>query len=142
MKHNSFLTILLLSSSFFVYGQSSDKQAIQQILKEITAANTSGNYAGFDHIYASDFIFIDRSGKKFNKTERMAYLKVTPHPESFAFTNEQIRMYGTTAVVNTQVDIKPKGQEAQTSVTTIVMVKKGGRWQEVNVQSTAKATDQ
>ena len=142
MKQNSFFTILLLASSFFVYGQSSDQKAIRQILKEITAANTSGNYAALDHIYSSDFIFIDRLGKKFDKTERMAYLKVTPHPESFAFTNEQIRMYGTTAVVTTEVNIKPKEQEAQTYLTTIVMVKKGGRWQEVSVQSTAKVTNQ
>ena len=142
MRRSSFLTILLLVSTFFVYGQSNDEQAIRQVLNEITAANKTGDFKAFDHIYASDFIFINSAGKKYNKTERLAYLKATPLPTSFAFKNEQIRMYGTTAVVNTVVNITPKGQDAQSHEVTIIMVKKGGLWQEVNVQVTTKATNQ
>jgi len=138
MKRNILLSILLLSFSITVQAQSKDEQAVRQVLKDITNANLKRDMAAFDRLYAPDFVFINYQGQKFNKQERIANLKSIPAPESFAFTNEHIRMYGNVAVVNAEVKMKPHGQEAMTHLVTIVLMKKNGRWVEVNAQATMK----
>ncbi len=138
MKQAIFLFSFLFLSTFWVRAQSSDEKAIRQILDEVAAANKSGNMSVFERVYTKDFVFIDDAGKKYNKAERIAYNK-TRNLESFSFSKDQIRMYGNTAVVNTEVNLKPKGQPARVYTVTIVMVKKDGHWQEVNGQSSPKS---
>ena len=134
MKRNLYLTSLLITYSFFCFGQANDTKAIQEVLNDIATAQTKGDVSTLDRIYSSDFIFINRNGIM-NKTERLDYFKKNI-PESFAFENDKIRFYGNTAVVNTDVKVKLKGEELQTYLTTIVMVKMNGEWKEVNAQST------
>jgi ketosteroid isomerase-like protein len=139
MTRNLLFTYLFITYSFCSFGQSNDTKAIQQILNDITAAQTKGDVAALDSIYSSDFIFISSNGVKFNKTERLDYLK-NNIPESFAFENDKIRIYGNTVVVNTEVKIKLKGGDLQTNLATIVMVKMHGQWKEVSAQGTSMGT--
>jgi len=132
-----FFSSLLIAITCFSIAQSDDKKAIQQILNEIATAQVKGDAAFLEHLYSSDFIFVNAQGRM-NKTERLAYLKKNV-PESFAFENTTIRMYGNTSVINTDVKIKAKGGVLQTSFTTIVLVKMKGQWKEVNAQSTYSA---
>jgi ketosteroid isomerase-like protein len=132
------LASLLIIFSFFCLGQADDKKAIHQILDEIATAQVKGDANFLDQLYSSDFIFINAQGSM-NKTERLAFFKKNV-PESFSFENVTIRVYGNTAVVNTDVKVKPKGGQLQTSFTTIVMVKMEGHWKEVNAQGTYSAT--
>src|ERR1700730_6232376 len=119
MKRN-ILASLLIISSFYCLGQSDDKKAIHQILDEISTAQVKGDAVFLDQLYSSDFIFVNAQGRM-NKTERLEFFKKNI-PESFAFENVTIRIYGNTAVVNADVKVKVKGAELQTSYTTIVMV--------------------
>jgi Domain of unknown function (DUF4440) len=111
MKRNIF-TSLLITTSFFCLGQSNDKKAFQQALDEIATAQIKGDVAVLDRIYSSDFIFINARGRM-NKTERLAYFKANV-PESLAFENDNIRIYGNSAVINTDIKVKLKGAELQT----------------------------
>ena len=138
MKRNYLLLVVFLATSITLYAQSSDEKSIRGILADITTANKTGNFKVMENIYASDLVFISAQGKKFNKTERIAFLNSNPHPESFAFENVKIRMFGNTAVVNAEVHQKLKGQSAQISYATLVMIKEGNRWVEVNGQATIK----
>ncbi|GAC1424224.1 MAG: hypothetical protein NVSMB67_24330 [Flavisolibacter sp.] len=138
MKHNFVLSVILILCSFLVYGQAKDDKAIKSFLTRIAEANKKGDFQKFETLYANDFIFIDPEGKKFNKRERIAYLKSIPKPETFSFDNEHIRFYGNIALVNAEVNIKASGQNAYTHMVTIVLLKSNGQWQEVNGQATTK----
>jgi ketosteroid isomerase-like protein len=142
MKRASFITSFLLVYSVFVFGQSDDEKSIRQILTDITNVNKTGDFTILDKIFADDFIFITAQGKTFNKTERIAFVKSVPPPDLFEYTKIQIRMYGKTAVLNTETNLIPRGKTAETHIVTIVMVKNGDRWQEVNVQATHKPAAQ
>ena len=134
MRRNLFLTSLLITYSFFCVGQSNDTKAIHEILNDIATAQTKGDVSTLDRIYSNDFIFINTNGMM-NKTERLDHYKKNI-PESFAFENDKIRLYGNTAVINTDVKIKLKDEDLQTYLTTIIMVKMKGQWKEVNAQGT------
>ncbi len=138
MKHNFILSILFILSAVLVYGQGKDDKAIKSFLMQIADANKKGEVQQFEHLYAKDFVFIDPAGKKFNKSERIAYLKSTPKPETFSFDNVHIRYYGNIALVNADVNIKATGQNAITHLVTIVLLKANGKWQEVSGQATTK----
>lgn len=140
MKRTYLLIVFILVSTFFVFGQSEDEKAIQQILNDITTVNKTGDFAILNQIFADDFIFITVQGKTFNKTERIAFVKSVPPPELFEYSKVQIRIYGKTAVVNTDVALKPRGKSAEIHLVTIIMVKNNDHWQEVNVQATIKPT--
>ena len=138
MKLTSIVTVFYLLCGFLVFGQSEDEKAIRQVLNDITAANKTADFTILERIFADDFIFISAQGKTFNKTERISFVKSVPPPEFFEYRNEQIRIYGRTAIVNTEVNLIPRGKSAETHIVTIIMVKNGERWQEINVQATRK----
>ncbi|HZZ75158.1 MAG TPA: nuclear transport factor 2 family protein [Puia sp.] len=138
MKRASFITSFLLVYSVFVFGQSDDETSIRQILTDITNVNKTRDFIKLESIFADDFIFITAQGKTFNKTERIAFVKSVPPPDFFEYSKIQIRIYGKTAVLNTETNLIPRGKTAETHIVTIVMVKNSDRWQEVNVQATKK----
>ena len=140
MKRTFILAVSLFTSSFFVYAQSSDEKAIQKQLDEIELDAKKGDYEHQSSFYADDMVFIGNDGKLYTKADRIAHMKTTPHPEVFAFENRHIRVFGNTAVVNTDLRIKGNGREEETHVTTIVLVKRNGQWKQVNVQGTRKGT--
>ena len=139
MKLISIVTVFTLLCSFLGFGQSEDEKAIRQILNDITTVNKTADFTILERIFADDFIFISAQGKTFNKSERIAFVKSVPPPEFFEYSNEQVRIYGKTAIVNTEVNLIPRGKTAETHIVTIIMVKNGERWQEINVQATRKA---
>jgi hypothetical protein len=58
---------------------------------------------------------------------------------NFSFQNTRVRIYGNTAVVNTELHLNWQGTEEETHLTTIVLIKRNGQWLEVNSQATKKA---
>jgi ketosteroid isomerase-like protein len=84
---------------------------------------------------------IANDGKMYTKAERVEHMKATPHPELFAFENRRLRVYGNTAVVNTDLLTKGSGREEETHVTTFVLVKQKGKWRLVNIQGTRRVNN-
>jgi hypothetical protein len=138
MKLIIIVTVFHILFSFSVFGQSEEEKAIRQVLNDITMVNKTGDFTMLERIFADDFIFISAQGKTFSKTERISFVKSVPPPEFFEYRNEQIRIYGKTAIVNAEVNLIPRGKTAETHIVTIVMVKNGELWQEINVQATRK----
>jgi len=87
MKKTFILAGLLLTSSFFVYAQSSDEKDIQKQLDEIEQDAKKGDFEHQSSFYADDMVFICNDGKLYTKADRIAHMKTTPHPEVFAFEN-------------------------------------------------------
>lgn len=142
MKRISVFFFFFLLTTFIAFSQSEDEKSIRQVLTDITTVNKTADFTILDKIFAGDFIFITAQGKTFNKSERIAFVKSVPPPDFFEYSKVQIRIYGKTAVVNTEVNLIPRGKTAETHLVTIIMVKNGERWQEVNVQATHKPAAQ
>ena len=140
MKRILFFNSLLLFSSLISYGQQKDEQSIRQLMDQITTSMRNHDINSLDHIYASDFVFVNANGKKFTRSERLSNLRSLPAPEEFAFQNEKIRIYGNTAIVNGEVRIKQKGQSLQTHYITLVFIKGNNLWKEVSAQGTLKGS--
>jgi ketosteroid isomerase-like protein len=140
MKLIIIVTVFHFLFSFSVFGQSEDEKAIRQVLNDIATVNKTADFTMLERIFADDFIFISAQGKTFSKTERISFVKSVPPPEFFEYKNEKIRIYGNTAIVNAEVNLIPSGKTAETHIVTIVMLKTGDRWREINVQATRKLT--
>ena len=135
MIRTSILSILLLSI-YSLNAQSKDEQSVRELLSRITNAMKKHDLKTLDGIYASDFLFVNGKGKKFNKKERLETLKTTGTPEEFAFSNEKIRVYGNIAVVNAEVNVRTKGVEPVHDYVTLIFNRVKGQWREISAQGT------
>jgi uncharacterized protein (TIGR02246 family) len=140
MKHIFILSVILFVSSL-VHGQSADEQAIRRHLNTEAQAGKENDYKKIAQLYAEDFVFVAANGKEYTKAERVEHMKeVSGRPiGNFSFQNIRVRIYGNTAVVNTELHLNWQGTEEETHLTTIVLVKRNGQWLEVNSQATKKA---
>ena len=93
---------------------------------KITNAMKKHDLKTLDQIYASDFVFVNGRGKKFNRSERMENLKTTPAPEEFAFSNEKIRVHGNVAIVNGEVNVRTKGVAPVHDYVTLIFLNRMG----------------
>ncbi len=133
----------LICTSIFVFGQSTDEQAVRQILNETAAALKNQDVSALDRIYANDYTFVSPStGLMSNKTERLAAIKSGKPFEYFSYENMKVRIYGNTAVVTTNVKNKVAGGDAAEATATLTMMKNDGRWQIVAGQATPVAGNQ
>ena len=142
MKRISLIMATLVISSAFVFGQSKEEQAVRQTLNEIAAALRSQDVTSLDRVYGDGYTFVSPSGIMYNKSQRLASIKSGKPFESFDYEDVKVRIYGNTAVVNTNVRNKQAGLDPAVSHTTITMVKNGGRWQIVAAQGTPASTEQ
>ena len=136
MRRTFIFSALLSLCTTLIFAQSKDQQDVKHRLDEIVNAMKKTDLKTLENVYASDFLFINANGKRFTKAERLENIKTTPKPEQFAFSNEKIRVYGNTAVVNGEVRVQVKGQKPVHNYITLVFVKTGGQWKEVSAQGT------
>jgi ketosteroid isomerase-like protein len=133
------MTIVIAAS---VFGQTNkDEQAVRQMLNELAAAINSQDMAKLGGFYADDYVLVNPSGVKINKTERLATVKNEKPTGAFGYENAKIRFYGDTAVVNVNVRTAA-GQDPLTNQTTLVLVRKGNSWQLVSAHGTIVSASQ
>lgn len=137
MKRMLLVVAMLIAAPVFVFGQSTEEQAVQKTLNEVAAALSRGDANALDPIYADGYTLVSPQGVISNKAQRLAAIKSgEAKVESFTYGDTKIRIYGNAAVVNTNVTIKAAGQTVGPYPTTLTMVKNGGRWQIVAAQGT------
>ena len=121
-----------------------EEQEVREFLQEIAEAEISNDPETFNRLTAPEFIRIGAEGKAWNKEQTLDVVRQgrSFSVEALDVSDEQIRIYGDTAVV-TALGVarghNRTGQEfVQGNLCTIVLVKRDGRWQCVSVQQTRR----
>ena len=142
MKKLIMITVIAIAASSVAFAQmNKDEQAVRQTLNEIAAAINNQDTAKLDGLYAADYVLINPSGVKINKTERLASVKNEKPTGAFGYENVKIRFYGDIAIVNANVRTSA-AQDPLTNQTTLVLVRKGKGWQLVSAQGTPVSANQ
>lgn len=132
-----FIGIFAVTATFG-FGQSKAEQEIRQTLDTIAVALVKNDIGVLSSHYADSYMITSAEGVTMKKTERLELIKNTKR-ENFSYGDVNIRVFGDTAVVianPTFTTIDAKGQKnGFKDRATITMVKNGGRWQIVAVQS-------
>jgi uncharacterized protein (TIGR02246 family) len=148
MKRIISVAAMLLISSSIAFAQTardtsasnSDEKAIHQVENEIVAALDHNDASALDRLWATDYMFVTPDGNIFTKAQRLALFQSGKTKlESYSRDEENVRVYGDTAVVIYRSTVKGQmfgqGVSNQRRVTT-VLVKRDGRWRAVSQQST------
>jgi len=141
------VAILIAASSLAVSQTVSNKnkrsrgeQNVQTVLDEAGAALARNDAAALERIYADDWTFVSPFGALVTKEQRLAALRSgNLKYESVSRDEMNIRIYGNTAVAVALQTSKAQsgGQDVSGQYrVTIVLAKKGGRWQIVAQQAT------
>lgn len=142
MKKIMMILVIAIAASSAAFGQmNKDEQTVRQTLNEIAAAINSQDMAKLDGFYAADYVLINPSGARVNKTERLASVKNEKPTGVFGYENVKVRFYGDTAIVNANVRTSA-AQDVMTNQTTLVLVRKGKSWQLVSAHGTTVAANQ
>jgi uncharacterized protein (TIGR02246 family) len=142
MKKLIMITVIAIAASSAAFAQmNKDEQAVRQTLNEIAAAINSQDTAKLDGFYAADYVLINPTGMKVNKTERLASVKNEKPNGVFGYENVKVRFYGDTAIVNANVRTSA-AQDPMANQTTLVLVRKGKSWQLVSAQGTPVSANQ
>ncbi len=142
MKKIMMVLAVAIVASSAAFGQTNkDEQAVRQTLNELAAAINNQEMAKLDGFYADDYVLINPTGAKINKTERLASVKNEKPTGVFGYENVKVRFYGDTAIVNANVRTSA-AQDPLTNQTTLVLVKKGKSWQLVSAHGTTVSANQ
>ena len=131
------LTITLLAGTSIIHAQAKGEQEIKAAEDTWANAYQSCNMAGMDRILSDDLTVIQHvTGATMSKAD---FMKTMASCSMERVTNDpaRIRVYGDTAVVQGISTYNIKNNATPISVIfTRVWVKKNGKWQVVNHQST------
>lgn len=152
---NVLLTLCLILSIQFVRAQtpvspsagatttvapvSADEKAVSTVEKQRFDAQVSKDYAVLERVLANDLVYTHSNG---NTDTKQSYIQGIRDGKSnygaIDVQEQNVRVYGTTAVVNGVCLIKMNNNNTPTDLKlryTDVYVKKGGQWQMVAWQS-------
>ena len=149
MKRFGFLLALFLLMASTALAQTApDAAELTKLLNEFLAGASRNDPAIHDRFWAEDLIYTRSAGRRTTKAEIMSGLKSEPAPQPDApktvYTAEDIRIqqYGNTAIVafrlvaTTEVD---GAKQVQNLLNSGTFLKRKGKWQVVNWQSTRMA---
>ena len=130
-------------------GESSDKEALTQLLHEFMAGATVNDAAVHDRFWAPDLVYTSSSGERFGKAEIMEGLQAAeaapPNEPVLKYSAEDIRiqLFGDTAVVAFMlIGTKAADETAGTPPSVMkfyntgTFVRREGSWQAVAWQAT------
>jgi uncharacterized protein (TIGR02246 family) len=150
MNRIIWITACLCATALMVNGQTAvssnaDEESIRKIENEFAAAYGRNDADTLDRLWASDYVFVNPAGQVQPKAQRLAMLRSGELKiEAYSRDDENIRIYGDTAVVTYRSTVKAQRNgtdiSSQRRVIT-VLVKRDGRWQAVAQQSTIINTD-
>lgn len=141
------LTIALsgISNSQTNNSSAPDAPALTAMLNEFLAGASRNDPAAHERFWADDVIYTGSSGKRRNKTEIMHDVRSAPAPKPgdpvTNYTAEDIRVqqYGNAAIVAFRLvatTTKDNKSEVANYLNSGTFIKRKGKWQVVNWQST------
>lgn len=146
MKRMLSVAIVTLLLAFGVGAQTApDAAELTKLLNEFLAGASRNDAAVHDRFWADDVIYTGSAGRRRGKAEIMHDVRAAPAPKpgdpTTVFTAEDIRIqqYGNTAIVAFRL-VATTVKDAKTDVLNYLnsgtFVKRQGKWQVVNWQST------
>lgn len=146
MKRIVSSAMFLLLTSWCVFAQTApDAAELTKLLNDFLAGASRNDAAVHDRFWADDLIYTRSAGRRVNKAEVMQDVRSAPAPKptdpKTVYTAEdiQIQQYGDTAVVAFRlVATTETGDRKQVAnlLNSGTFVKRDGKWQVVNWQST------
>jgi ketosteroid isomerase-like protein len=141
-----FKAILVMMLAFSVSAQTApDAAELTRLLNEFLAGASRNDAAVHDRFWAEDVIYTGSAGKRRGKADIMRDVRSAPQPKpgdpTTAYSAEDIRIqqYGTTAIVAFRLvgtTEKSGTTEVMNYLNSGTFVKRKGKWQVVNWQST------
>ncbi len=137
--------LLIFSASAQTNATAPDAAELTKLLNEFLAGASRNDVATHDRFWADDVIYTGSLGRRRGKAEIMQDVRSAPAPKPgdavTVYTAEDIRIqqYGDTAIVAFRLvstSTKDGKSEVANNLNSGTFVKRGGKWQVVNWQST------
>ncbi|HJT26820.1 MAG TPA: nuclear transport factor 2 family protein [Pyrinomonadaceae bacterium] len=141
MKKLAPITLLLLLATTVSAQTAPDAAELTKLLNDFLAGASRGDVAVHERFWADDLIYTRSAGRRVNKAEVMQDVRTTPAPKpsdpKTIYTAEDIRIqqYGDTAVVAFRL-VATTEKNVANLLNSGMFVKRNGKWQVVNWQST------
>ena len=141
MKKLAPITLLLLLATTVSAQTAPDAAELTKLLNDFLAGASRGDVAVHESFWADDLIYTRSAGRRVNKAEVMHDVRTTPAPKptdpKTIYTAEDIRIqqYGDTAVVAFRL-VATTEKNVANLLNSGTFVKRNGKWQVVNWQST------
>ncbi|MEP6570981.1 MAG: nuclear transport factor 2 family protein [Acidobacteriota bacterium] len=142
------LMFLLLANAQAAPNTARNAGELTKLLNEFLAGASRNDPAAHDRFWADDVIYTGSAGKRRGKADIMHDVHSAPAPkpgdQTTVYTAEEIRIqqYGKTAIVAFRLvgtTVKDGKTEVANYLNSGTFVKRNGRWQVVNWQSTKMA---
>jgi hypothetical protein len=141
MKKLVSVTLLLLLATTVSAQTAPDAAELTKLLNDFLAGASRSDVTVHVRFWAAAVIYTRSAGRRVNKAEVMHDVRTTPAPKPTApkaiYTAEDIRIqqYGDTAVVAFRL-VATTGKDVAKLLNSGTFVKRNGKWQVVNWQST------
>jgi hypothetical protein len=141
MKKLVSVTLLLLLATTVSAQTAPDAAELTKLLNDFLAGASRSDVTVHERFWADDLIYTRSAGRRVNKAEVMHDVRTTPAPKptdpKTIYTAEDIRIqqYGDTAVVAFRL-VATTGKDVAKLLNSGTFVKRNGKWQVVNWQST------
>lgn len=146
MKRTGSAVVLLLLSMLGAGAQTApDAAELTRLLNEFLAGASHNDAAVHDRFWAEDVIYTGSAGRRRGKTDIMHDVRSAPAPKpgnpatAFTAADVRIQQYGNTAIVAFRLvatTVKNSNAEVMSYLNSGTFVKRNGKWQVVNWQST------
>src|SRR5690349_22426046 len=139
------ICLFAIASSALAQATAPDAAELTKLLNEFLAGASRNDPAAHERFWADDLIYTRSAGRRTTKAEIMHELRSAPAPKpddpKTVYTAEDVRIqqYGDTAIVafrlvaTTEVD---GAKQVQNLLNSGTFLKRNGKWQVVNWQST------
>lgn len=141
MKKLASITLLLLLATTVSAQTAPDAAELTKLLNDFLAGASRNDVAVHESFWADDLIYTRSAGRRVNKAEVMHDVRTAPAPKptdpKTIYTAEDIRIqqYGNTAVVAFRL-VATTEKSVANLLNSGTFVKRNGKWQVVNWQST------
>ena len=141
MKKLASVTLLFLLATTVSAQTAPDAAELTKLLNDFLAGASRNDVAVHESFWADDLIYTRSAGRRVNKAEVMHDVRSTPAPKptdpKTIYTAEDIRIqqYGDTAVVAFRL-VATTEKSVANLLNSGTFVKRNGKWQVVNWQST------
>jgi hypothetical protein len=141
MKKYASVTLLLLLATTVSAQTAPDAAELTKLLNDFLAGASRNDVVVHESFWADDLIYTRSAGRRVNKAEVMHDVRTTPAPKptdpKTIYTAEDIRIqqYGNTAVVAFRL-VATTEKNVANLLNSGTFVKRNGKWQVVNWQST------
>ena len=143
------LALFLMATAAMAQTAAPDAAELTKLLNDFLAGASRNDPAVHERFWADDLIYTRSAGRRVSKADIMRDLRAAPAPKpddpKTVYTAEDIRIqqYGDTAIVAFRLVATTTGTDGMKSVQNLLnsgtFLKRNGKWQVVNWQSTRMA---